>query len=155
MKRLHVHISVPDLQKSIDFYNSLFGTEPTINKPDYAKWMLDEPAVNFAISTGRGKKGLNHLGFQFDSDEEVDSVQARLSGSQISGMAEKDADCCYANSNKYWTINPTGIPWEQFHTMSEIKTFGDGPSKELKAAASTCGCAPTSLLKSRIGGCCN
>lgn len=153
MKRLHVHVSVPDLQKSIDFYNSLFGSEPSVIKPDYAKWMLDEPAVNFAISLGRDKKGLNHLGFQFDSDEEVDTVQERLAGAHISGMEEKDADCCYANSNKYWTMDPAGIPWEQFHTMSELKTFGDGPGNGQQAA--DCGCTPTDVARRAFGGCCS
>jgi len=153
MKRLHVHVSVPDLQKSIGFYNTLFGSEPAIIKPDYAKWMLDEPAVNFAISVGRGKSGLNHLGFQLDSDEEVDAIQERLADAHILGMEEKDADCCYANSNKYWAVDPAGIPWEQFHTMGELKTFGDGPSKELQASA--CGCTPASVAKSAFGGCCS
>ena len=153
MKRLHVHVSVPDLQGSINFYNTLFGTEPTVAKDDYAKWMLDDPAVNFAISVGHGKKGINHLGLQFDSDEAVNDIQGRLEKAHISGMEQKNADCCYANSNKYWTVDPAGIPWEQFHTLADIPSFGDRPANTLNAAA--CGCAPAAHVKNRIAGCCS
>ena len=146
MKRLHIHISVPDLDKSIDFYNTLFEHKPDVVKPDYAKWMLDEPAVNFAISTGGNKTGLNHLGFQVDSDEQVDAIQARLDEAQLEGVEEKNANCCYANSNKYWTMDPAGIPWENFHTLGEIPMFGDASEVE--------GCCSGATTEPESAGCC-
>ena len=152
MKRLHIHISVPNIEKSIAFYNALFDAQPDVVKDDYAKWMLDEPAVNFAITTGRGKKGLNHLGFQLDSDEEVSAIHERLEKAAIRGMEEKDADCCYANSNKYWTMDPAGVPWEQFHTLSTIPTFGTGVENDVQAAA--CGCGVIDRMKSAVSNCC-
>jgi len=152
MKRLHIHISVPELQQAIDFYRALFDQAPDVTKPDYAKWMLDDPAVNFAISVGHGKKGVNHLGFQFDSDEAVDDIQQRLRAAHIKGMDETDVNCCYANSNKYWTVDTAGIAWEQFHTLSEIPTFGDRPQRD--DIDTHCGCGPAAEIKSGIRSCC-
>ncbi len=153
MQRLHIHVSVPNLEKSIQFYNSLFHAEPSVTKENYAKWMLDSPAVNFAISTGRNKVGLNHLGFQFDSDDEVNAVQDRLSKQNYLGTTEKNADCCYANSNKYWTIDPAGIAWEQFHTLDTIPTYGAGPSKGLKFKAF--GNKTLIKMKNSLSACCS
>ena len=146
MKRLHIHISVPDLDKSIVFYNALFDHEPEVVKPDYAKWMLDDPAVNFAISTGSKKTGLNHLGFQVDNDEQVEVIQARLDEAELGGIEEKNANCCYANSNKYWTTDPAGIAWENFHTLAEIPMFGS--ASQIEACCSESASEPTT------GGCC-
>ena len=152
MKRLHVHVSVPNLQQGIEFYRTLFDQEPAVAKTDYAKWMLDDPAVNFAISAGSGNKGVNHLGLQVDTDEEVDAIRQRLQSAHIIGMEENDANCCYTNSNKYWTMDPAGIPWEQFHTLSEIPTFGDSADTGIEAGA--CGCTPASYIKNTVAGCC-
>lgn len=124
MKRLHVHISVKELGKSIAFYSTLFDAQPSVEKNDYAKWMLDDPAVNFAISTSGEKAGLDHLGFQVDSDEALEAVHQQLDAAAVAGHSENEAECCYAKSNKYWTMDPAGIPWENFHSLEQIETFG-------------------------------
>lgn len=130
MKRLHVHISVDGLEPAIQFYNTLFNQQATVVKDDYAKWMLDDPAINFAISDRGNQPGLNHLGIQVESDEALEEISTRLTQANIGKRAELDAQCCYAHSNKYWTKDPAGIPWENFHTMGEVKTFnGDDPSQ--------------------------
>ena len=124
MKRLHVHVGVHDLEQSVRFYSALFATQPTVKKDDYAKWMLEDPRVNFAIST-RGKKGgLDHLGIQAESGTELEEIGSRLAQADVSTLAQKDAACCYARSDKYWIIDPQGIPWESFHTLDSIPTFG-------------------------------
>ena len=124
MKRLHIHISVEDLDKSIKFYTALFGMEPTKLKEDYAQWLVDDPAVNMAISSGREKKGLNHLGLQVDSDEAVQELEDRLQGAGVAGEKQKEAVCCYARSNKYWVQDPDAIIWENYHTMEQVEIFG-------------------------------
>lgn len=124
MKRLHIHISVEDLEKSRKFYSALFGIEPTKVKDDYMQWLVDDPAVNFAISLGGEKKGLNHLGIQVDSDEAVQELETRLVEAGISGEKQDDAACCYAKSNKYWVQDPENIIWENYHTMEQMEVFG-------------------------------
>ncbi|MDF1883759.1 VOC family protein [Sulfurimonas sp. SAG-AH-194-C21] len=124
MKRLHIHISVEDLEKSKMFYSALFGMEPTKDKEDYAQWLVDDPAVNFAISTAKEEKGLNHLGLQVDSDEEVQELEERLQAAGVSGEKQKEAVCCYAKSTKYWVQDPEGIIWENYHTMEQMELFG-------------------------------
>ncbi len=124
MKRLHIHISVEDLEKSKSFYTALFGMEPTKDKGDYAQWLVDDPAVNFAISKGKDKSGLNHLGLQVDSDAEVQELEERLQSAGVSGEKQKEAVCCYAKSNKYWVQDPQGIIWENYHTMEQMELFG-------------------------------
>ena len=111
MKRMHVHVAVDDLQRSIGFYSSLFAAEPSDTKPDYAKWMLDDPRVNFAISTRRQPQGVNHLGFQVDTDDELRSMRAPLETADARLIAEKGQACCYARSDKYWVTDPRGIGW--------------------------------------------
>ena len=124
MKRLHVHVGVHDLEQSVRFYSALFAMQPTVKKDDYAKWMLEDPRVNFAIST-RGKKGgLDHLGIQAENGVELEEIGARLAQADVSVLPQKDAACCYVKSDKYWTIDPQGIPWESFHTLDSIPTFG-------------------------------
>lgn len=125
MKRFHVHLSVSDLSTSIQFYSGLFGTQPTVIKDDYAKWMLDDPRINFAISQRGAPVGLNHLGFQVDSNEELEQLNQKLQGLQSEVIEEKDAACCYAKSDKYWINDPQGIAWEQFHTLDSIPVFGE------------------------------
>lgn len=124
MKRLHIHISVEDLEKSIKFYTALFGMEPTKCKEDYAQWLVDDPAVNMAISSGRGNKGLNHLGLQVDSDEAVQEIEERLQAAGVIGEKQQEAVCCYAKSNKYWVQDPEAIIWENYHTMEQADIFG-------------------------------
>ncbi len=124
MKRLHLHISVEELDASRLFYTALFGMEPTKVKEDYMQWLLDDPAINFAISKGKSKTGLNHLGLQVDSDDEVAEIEARLLAAGIAGEKQSGAQCCYAQSNKYWVQDPQNVIWENYHTMEQIELFG-------------------------------
>ena len=124
MKRLHVHVAVHDLQQSIRFYSALFAAEPAVKKDDYAKWMLDDPRVNFAISTRGGKAGLDHLGIQAENGAELEDIGIRLAQADVAITAQKDASCCYAKSDKYWTIDPQGIAWESFHTLDSVPMYG-------------------------------
>ena len=125
MKRLHVHVSVKDLSASIRFYRTLFGAEPVVSQPDYAKWMLDDPRVNFAISMNRQPVGVNHLGFQVDTDEELRGMRAQLEAADARLIEESEQPCCYAKSDKYWVADPTGIAWETFHTLGQIQVYGE------------------------------
>jgi catechol 2,3-dioxygenase-like lactoylglutathione lyase family enzyme len=125
MKRLHVHVSVKDLPASIRFYRTLFAAEPVVTKLDYAKWMLEDPRVNFAISTQRQPVGINHLGFQVDTDEELHGMRAQLEAADARMVAESEQPCCYAKSDKYWVTDPTGIAWETFHTLGSIPVYGE------------------------------
>jgi catechol 2,3-dioxygenase-like lactoylglutathione lyase family enzyme len=132
MKRLHVHVSVDKLDPSIAFYSAMFGAEPIIQRPDYAKWLLDDPRVNFAISLKEDNtKGLNHLGIQVDSDEELSEVYDRLGRANIDSQAESCARCCYAESDKHWAIDPTGIIWEAYRTMGSIAVYGEDRGKQI------------------------
>ena len=124
MKRFHLHVSVEDLAVSIRFYRALFGTEPAVIKPDYAKWMLEDPRVNFAISTHRQPLGVNHLGFQVDTDEELRGMRTQLQAADAHMVEESAQPCCYARSDKYWITDPTGIAWETFHTLGDIPVYG-------------------------------
>jgi hypothetical protein len=125
MKRLHLHISVKDLHESIRFYSTLFATSPAVKQADYAKWLLEDPRMNFAISTTRQPIGVNHLGFQLDSDEELRAMQAQLQRADARMIQEDERACCYARSNKYWVTDPTGIAWETFHTLGPIPVYGE------------------------------
>jgi catechol 2,3-dioxygenase-like lactoylglutathione lyase family enzyme len=125
MKRLHVHVSVKDLPASIRFYKTLFSAEPVVTQPDYAKWMLEDPKVNFAISINRQPVGVNHLGFQVETDEELRGMRAQLEAADARMVEESDQPCCYAKSDKYWVTDPTGIAWETFHTLGSIPVYGE------------------------------
>ena len=156
MKRFHVHLGVPDLSASIRFYSGLFGQAPTIRKHDYAKWMLDDPRVNFAISQRGRAAGLNHLGFQVESAEELAGIRARFEAADAKAtVAEPGAMCCYVNSDKHWVTDPQGIAWEAFHTLDSIPMFGSDTEEE-KAAEGCCSpnasCAGTAATAS--GACC-
>lgn len=149
MKRLHVHISVASLADSIGFYSTLFATSPTVIKSDYAKWMLDNPRVNFAISQRGAAVGLNHLGVQVESADELDEMHTRLQGLEGKLTTETGAACCYAKSDKYWVTDPEGIAWETFHTLDSIPVFGgDAPDAccvpTPKSEAKSSCCAPGS-----------
>ncbi len=125
MKRFHVHIAVQDLDRSIAFYSALFGAEPGVRKADYAKWMVEDPRLNFAISKRGGDPGINHIGLQVDSDVELSALQQQVEAAEIAGVAQSGAACCYARSNKYWLTDPDGIAWETYHTLDSIPVFGD------------------------------
>jgi catechol 2,3-dioxygenase-like lactoylglutathione lyase family enzyme len=127
MKRLHVHVGVADLDRSITFYSTLFGAQPTVAKSDYAKWMLDDPRVNFAISAGNPHKGVEHLGIQADSTEELGEVYGRLKAADRPVLEEGCTTCCYAKSEKSWIADPDGVVWEAFHTTGESTIYGDSP----------------------------
>lgn len=124
MKRFHIHIAVDNLENNIRFYSALFGSEPSVSKPDYAKWMLDDPFINFALSERGSKPGLDHVGIQVDSDEALAEVNQRLTQAGLPAAEQQNAQCCYAASNKYWTVDPQGIAWEAFHTLTTIPVFG-------------------------------
>jgi len=124
MKRFHVHAHVQDLAQSIAFYSRMFGAQPTRVESDYAKWMIEDPRLNFAISTRGGKPGVDHLGIQTDTEEELVALKARAEAADMSLEAVGEASCCYARSEKYWVTDPQGIAWEQFHTLQDIPTFG-------------------------------
>jgi catechol 2,3-dioxygenase-like lactoylglutathione lyase family enzyme len=140
MKRFHVHVAVDNLQDNIRFYSSVFGASPSVVKDDYAKWMLDDPRVNFAISTRGARPGLDHLGFQVESDKELKSVRQNLIAAQAPILEENEKACCYAKSDKYWITDPQGIAWETFHTVGEVPLYGEGrPTSNRQAAAACCG----------------
>jgi catechol 2,3-dioxygenase-like lactoylglutathione lyase family enzyme len=134
MKRLHVHVSVHDLEQSIRFYSTLFASQPSVKKDDYAKWMLDDPRVNFAISTHANRKGVDHLGIQAEDGGELEEIGARLAQADVSVTAQKGASCCYAKSDKYWTLDPQGIAWESFHTLESAPVYADDTRGTAKPA---------------------
>lgn len=138
MKRLHVHVSVDDLAHSIQFYSALFANEPSVSKPDYAKWMLDDPRVNFAISSRSGEAGLDHLGIQVETPDELQEVYGRLKQADRPVLEEGATTCCYAQSEKWWITDPQGLSWETFLTTGESTVYGDsvdlGPIRKVAAA---------------------
>lgn len=136
MKRLHVHIAVEDLEKSIGFYSTLFGAKPTKQKSDYAKWMLDNPHVNFAISARGAKPGLDHFGIQVDAVEELEDIRNHLKRADLGLFDEGETTCCYAASDKSWVQDPNGIAWEAYHTMADAEIFS-----QPKADSAAC-CPP-------------
>jgi catechol 2,3-dioxygenase-like lactoylglutathione lyase family enzyme len=157
MKRFHVHVVVPKLDESVRFYSSMFGAEPTVLKEDYAKWMLEDPRVNFAISARGGENGVNHLGFQVDSDEELAVLRAQVVAGSVEVQDQYGAQCCYASSNKYWTRDPAGVPWETYHTLTDIPLFGAGNRQEASSAKREACCAPVASISAVIArkvGCC-
>ena len=133
MKRFHVHVAVDDLDQNIRFYSSLFGSEPSVRKNDYAKWMLDDPRVNFALSKRGDTTGVNHLGIQVESDGELLEMRNRLSQADQPVLDQPDAACCYSASNKHWVQDPQGIAWETFHTLSDIPMFGGDTRTDVRS----------------------
>ncbi len=149
MKRFHVHVAVPDLQRSIRFYSTLFGAEPAVVKPDYAKWMLEDPRLNFAISQRGGGSGINHLGFQVDDAAELGELHARLQAADSGVVAEQNVSCCYARSDKYWVSDPAGVPWESFHSLGTVPFFDGANAADEKGAC----CEPSAESRSRAACC--
>ena len=137
MKRMHIHVGVENLDQSIRFYNALFGAKPVKTKTDYAKWMLDDPRVNFAISTRLNKTGVDHLGLQVDEDSELETLRDRLKSADMSIFDEGETVCCYARSDKSWVADPSGIAWEAYKTMEDVQLFSSAP-----AAKETACCTP-------------
>ncbi|MEQ8207467.1 MAG: ArsI/CadI family heavy metal resistance metalloenzyme [Woeseia sp.] len=156
MKRLHLHIGVNDLDQGVRFYSALFGTEPVKLKEDYAKWMPDDPRVSLAISTRAGSRGIDHLGVQAETEEELQEMRTRLQNADLAAYDEGDAVCCYAHSDKTWVDDPAGMPWEVYRTMNDAQLFNG----EQEAAAACCtpetkgqpGCCTPSP---QTAGCCN
>lgn len=140
MKRFHVHVHVNDLHASIDFYTKLFGTCPTRVESDYAKWMLEDPRLNFAISNRSTALGIDHLGFQTDTADELHELKARSEAAAITLLDEGEGTCCYARSEKHWITDPQGIAWEHFHTLDHIPVFSEREKSD-SAQTSAC-CAP-------------
>jgi catechol 2,3-dioxygenase-like lactoylglutathione lyase family enzyme len=140
MKRLHVHMAVEDLDQSIRFYSTLFAAEPTVVKPDYAKWMLEDPRVNFAISTHSGRPaGIDHLGIQVEDGAELAEVYGRLKQAEGPVLEEGKTTCCYAQSEKSWIADPQGVAWEAFHTTGESTVYGRSAPLPEKTATACCG----------------
>jgi catechol 2,3-dioxygenase-like lactoylglutathione lyase family enzyme len=125
MKRMHVMLRVNNLNESIEFYNTLFGTDPTVQKEDYAKWMLDDPRVNFSIAERPGTKGIEHLGIEAESEEELEDLRAKIDKAHGLARNEGETTCCYANSDKTWISDPQGVEWEAFHTFGESDTYSE------------------------------
>lgn len=151
MKRFHVHVNVNDLDTSIGFYSTLFGATPAVRKPDYAKWMLDDPRVNFAISQRDRAGGVDHLGLQADDSAELKEIGARLAAADAVALAERGVTCCYAHSDKYWAEDPQGVRWETFHTHGAATTYSL-PTEH--ASAETAACCGELASEPNAASCC-
>ena len=140
MKRLHIHVAVDDLNRSVGFYSALFAAEPSVEKADYAKWMLEDPCVNFAISARGTAAGVEHLGIQVENGEELAEVYARLKAADAPVVEEGSTTCCYAKSEKSWITDPQGVVWETFLTTGESTTYGTSATVDALTAKTACGC---------------
>jgi catechol 2,3-dioxygenase-like lactoylglutathione lyase family enzyme len=147
MKRFHVHVAVDHLEENIRFYSAVFGASPTVSKPDYAKWMLDDPRINFAISQRGVTAGLDHLGIQVESDEELAALREQVGKSAIAAVDQSDASCCYARSDKYWITDPQGITWETFHTLDSVPVYGERKAPVSAEQGSCCAPAPAAAIE--------
>lgn len=147
MKRFHVHVHVDDLAQSVAFYSKLFAAEPTRLEADYAKWMLEDPRINFAISNRGGAQGVDHLGFQTDDADELAELKARAQAADMALLDEGQTTCCYARSEKHWVTDPQGIAWEHFHTLGNVPVFSERQPETAADAASGCCATPASRGK--------
>ena len=157
MNRFHVHVNVTDLDRSIAFYSQLFGAEPAVVKPDYAKWMLEDPRINFAISKQDRVAGVDHLGIQADDAAALEAIGTRLRSADAISLAEVGTTCCYAQSDKYWAEDPQGLRWETFHTHGEATTYyapAETPSTANLPEASAGACCGPAVAASPPA-CCN
>jgi lactoylglutathione lyase len=151
MKRFHVHLHVDDLARSVAFYSRLFAAEPARIEADYAKWMLEDPRVNFAISTRGQAAGIDHLGFQVDDASELSELKARAESADMALLDEGQTTCCYSKSEKHWVTDPQGVAWEHFHTLDSIPVFSEkGALVDAAAATSAC-CAPSTPRGKAVG----
>lgn len=148
MKRFHVHIAVENLEESVKFYSTLFGTQPIKQKSDYAKWLLDDPRVNFAISARGRAAGLDHVGIQVDEDAELDEIRQRLKKADMKVAEEGETTCCYSEADKTWVIDPSGVAWEAYRNMADAEIFGKDQSLNSKESSKAC-CGP-SVAKPKI-----
>jgi lactoylglutathione lyase len=158
MKRFHVHAHVEDLQASVAFYSKLFAAEPTRVEADYAKWMIEDPRINFAISTRGAKPGVDHLGLQTDSAEELVELKSRAQAADMALLDGGETTCCYARSEKHWVTDPQGIAWEHFHTLESIPTFS-GARKTSAEPKACCGTSarrgqPVTTPATQASSCC-
>jgi catechol 2,3-dioxygenase-like lactoylglutathione lyase family enzyme len=158
MKRFHVHVAVRDIDESIRFYATLFGVPPTVAKGDYAKWMLDDPRVNFAISardaSASAAHGVDHLGIQVEGEGELAEIDARLKDAEQAVLNQADAACCYARSDKAWSVDPTGVLWETFRTHGAITTYGTDLQVRANEGAACCGPSPAHVTEKAEPSCC-
>jgi len=154
MKRLHVSVAVSDLDASVQFYATLFGAEPTVLKSDYAKWMLEDPRVNFSISSRGDHKGVDHLGIQVEDDAELAAVAGRLARAGKSVHEQKATTCCYARSNKAWVHDPEGVAWETFHTFGESTVYGEDRDDDAIAASEKSACCTPTPEQAKASSCC-
>jgi len=154
MKRMHVHVSVPDIPHAIRFYSALFESQPTVVKPDYAKWMLDDPRVNFGISTRGREPGLDHLGIQVESQDELQEVYGRLHEAGGDIFEQGQTTCCYAKSEKSWIDDPAGISWETFFTTGESTNYGDSVERGTRLAQAKACCEPQPSSTQPASACC-
>jgi lactoylglutathione lyase len=159
MKRFHIHTQVQDLQASIAFYSKMFAAPPTRVESDYAKWMLEDPRLNFAISTRGGQPGIDHLGFQTDSAEELLELKARAQAADLALRDQGETSCCYARSDKYWVTDPQGIAWENFHTLGESPVFHEAAQPQETPGPGAAACCtprgqPTGVPVEAATGCC-
>lgn len=138
MKRFHVHVAVADLAESIQFYSTFFNTPPSLEKEDYAKWMLDDPRINFAISTRGRETGLDHLGIQVDNSEDLKEISLRLKAAQQPILEQEQTTCCYAKADKAWVHDPQGIAWESFYTFGSATTYGEDTDFATKDNSACC-----------------
>jgi len=156
MKRMHIHVAVEDIPRSVQFYSVMFAARPTVIKDDYAKWMLEDPRVNFAISTHGAKPGVDHLGIQVENESELQEVYQRLQQADGPVLEEGETTCCYFQSEKSWIADPQGISWETFLTTGESTTYGNSrpsePVRVASAASESC-CAP-SIKPAAATACC-
>lgn len=161
---MHIHVGVEDLDQSINFYNALFGAQPVKTKDDYAKWMLDDPRINFAISTRMEKPGVDHLGLQVDEESELEELRERFKKADMSVFDEGETVCCYARSDKTWVQDPSGIAWESYLSMEDVQLFSGNEvapeegsaccAPELDSAASCGSAAETAPVEKKAGACC-
>jgi catechol 2,3-dioxygenase-like lactoylglutathione lyase family enzyme len=144
MRRFHVNVSVADLNEGVRFYSALFAVSPVVQKPDYAKWVLEDPRLNFAITQRGRAPGVNHVGFQVDTAEDLTAIRAQLHAADNSLVEQCGTACCYASSNKYWVTDPSGVAWETFHTLDSIPVFGEDTEPAAKDNMAAACCVPSS-----------
>lgn len=155
MKRFHVHVAVDDLAANIRFYSTVFGVPPTVEKSDYAKWMIDDPRINFAISMRGLKPGVDHLGVQVETDDELTQMRGQVAKAEVAALDQSNATCCYAKSDKYWIADPQGIAWETFRTLDSVPVYGTTVREQPSAKGACCAPAATNAIEpAKAGACC-
>ncbi len=156
MKRMHIHVGVKSIDDSVRFYSALFGADPVKQKPDYAKWMLEDPRINFAISTRAGKVGVDHMGLQVDNADELNALRDQMSAANISTHSDGETTCCYSKSEKSWVEDPNGVAWEAYHTMEDAQIFSSNDKSEDGACCvpETKGQASCCTPSEKTSGCC-